>query len=100
MMQTLSGVTVDDGREVVAVVPPGKYPAGSSINVETRHVVDKPRNLDWERAAILPFLVSNGGDEWRSRCGSLQSRASYVYRCLRVVLQVLFASLANRDYDI
>lgn len=60
MMQTLSGVTVDDSREVVAVVRPGKYPAGSSVSVEARHVVDKPSSLDWERAAMLPFLVRRG----------------------------------------
>lgn len=57
LMQTLSGVTVDDGREVVACVPPGKYPAGSEVVVESKHVVDKPHSLDWERAALLPFLV-------------------------------------------
>lgn len=57
LMQSLSGVTVDDGREVVACVRPGKYPAGSEVVVESKHVVDKPRSLDWERAALLPFLV-------------------------------------------
>lgn len=60
LMQTLSGVTIDDGREVVAVVRPGKYPAGSTVSIEARHVVDKPSSLDWERAAILPFLVRRG----------------------------------------
>lgn len=67
LMQTLSGVAVDDGREVVACVQPGKYPAGSEVVVESRHVVDKPRSLDWERAAMLPFLVRRGGGELR--CG-------------------------------
>lgn len=61
LMQTLSGVTVDDGREVVACVQPGKYPAGSEVVVESRHVVDKPHSLDWERAAMLPFLVRRKG---------------------------------------
>lgn len=56
-MQTLSGVT-EDGREVVAVVAPGKHSAGSSILVEARYVAEKPKDLDWERAAMLPFLVS------------------------------------------
>lgn len=56
MMQTVSGVT-DDGQEVVAVVAPGKYPPGSSVLVEARHVVGKPKGLDWDRAAMLPFLV-------------------------------------------
>lgn len=56
LMQTLSGVA-DDGREVVAVVAPGKHSAGKSVTVEARHVVDKPKDLDWERAAMLPFLV-------------------------------------------
>lgn len=59
-MQTLSGVAVDDGRAVVACVRPGKYPAGSEVVVESRHVVDKPHSLDWERAAMLPFLVRKG----------------------------------------
>lgn len=57
LMQTLSGVA-PDGREVVAVVAPGKYAPGKSVLVEARHVVDKPKDLDWERAAMLPFLVS------------------------------------------
>eukprot|EP00752_Nemacystus_decipiens_P010993 g9770.t1 len=57
LMQTLSGVAADDGREVVACVRPGKYPVGSEVVAESRHVVDKPRGLDWERAAILPFLA-------------------------------------------
>lgn len=56
LMQTLSGVA-PDGREVVAVVAPGKYTPGKSVLVESRHVVDKPKGLDWERAAMLPFLV-------------------------------------------
>lgn len=56
MMQTVSGVT-DDGQEVVAVVVPGKYPQGSSVLVEARHIVGKPKGLDWDRAAMLPFLV-------------------------------------------
>lgn len=56
LMQTLSGVA-DDGREVIAVVAPGKFSAGSSVVIEAPHVVDKPAGLDWERAAILPFLV-------------------------------------------
>ena len=55
-MQTISGVA-DGGREVVAVVAPGKYPPGSSVLVEARHVVGKPEGLDWDRAAIFPFLV-------------------------------------------
>eukprot|EP00904_Undaria_pinnatifida_P009638 jgi/Undpi1/5804/HiC_scaffold_2.g01078.m1 len=58
MMQTVSGVT-DDGQEVVAVVVPGKYPQGSSVLVEARHIVGKPKGLDWDRAAMLPFLVVN-----------------------------------------
>ncbi|CAM9097803.1 unnamed protein product [Laminaria digitata] len=58
LMQTISGVA-DDGREVVAVVAPGKYPPGSSVLVEARHVVGKPEGLDWDRAAIFPFLVVN-----------------------------------------
>lgn len=57
MMQTVSGVA-GDGREVVAVVAPGKYPPGSSVLVEARHVVGKPEGLDWDRAAMFPFLVS------------------------------------------
>ena len=57
MMQTISGVA-DDGREVVAVVAPGKYPPGSSALVEARHIVGKPEGLDWDRAAMFPFLVS------------------------------------------
>lgn len=57
LMQTLSGVA-PDGREVIAVVAPGKYAPGKSVLVEARHVVDKPKDLDWERAAMLPFLVS------------------------------------------
>eukprot|EP00903_Cladosiphon_okamuranus_P005443 g5428.t1 len=57
LMQTLSGVAVDDGRGVVACVRPGKYPAGSEVVVESKHVVDKPHSLDWERAAMLPFLA-------------------------------------------
>lgn len=56
MMQTISGVA-GDGREVVAVVAPGKYPSGSSVLVEARHVVGKPEGLDWDRAAVFPFLV-------------------------------------------
>lgn len=56
LMQTLSGVT-QDGQEVIAVVAPGKFSAGSSVLVEARHLVDKPKGLDWERAAMLPFLV-------------------------------------------
>lgn len=61
LMQTLSGVT-DDGREVIAAVAPGKFSAGSSVAIEAQHVVEKPAGLDWERAAILPFLVSTGVD--------------------------------------
>lgn len=57
LMQTLSGVAVDSGREVVACVRPGKYPAGSEVVIESKHVVDKPHSLDWERAAMLPYLV-------------------------------------------
>lgn len=67
MMQTISGVveaeeeTVRDGgpKEVVAVVAPGKYSPGSLVLVEARHMVAKPKNLDWERGAHLPFQVRN-----------------------------------------
>lgn len=55
-MQTISGV-LDDGREVIGVVKPGKYPGGGSVLVEERHLVDKPQGLDWDKAAMLPFLV-------------------------------------------
>lgn len=64
LMQTVSGVAVDDGRGLMACVPPGRYPAGSEVVVESKHVVDKPRSLDWERAAMLPFLV-RGEDSLR-----------------------------------
>lgn len=55
MMQTASGVA--DGRGVIAVISPGKHPPGSSVEVDGRHVVEKPEGLDWDRAAMLPFLV-------------------------------------------
>lgn len=55
-MQTISGV-LDDGREVIGVVKPGKYPGGGSVLIEERHLVDKPQGLDWDKAAMLPFLV-------------------------------------------
>lgn len=56
LMQTVSGVG-EDGRDVIAVVAPGKYSPGSFVQVEARHVVEKPQSLDWDRAAMLPFLV-------------------------------------------
>lgn len=79
MMQSVSGVVEgegeDDGgrqQEIVAVVAPGKYPAGSSVMVEARHLVAKPESLDWERAAVLPFQVSRkttrGGKGMMSPC--------------------------------
>lgn len=55
LMQTISGVA--DGKDVIAVIAPGKYPPGSAVEVESRHVVEKPRHLDWDRAVMLPFLV-------------------------------------------
>lgn len=55
LMQTISGVA--DGKDVIAVVSPGKYPPGSSIDVEYRHLLEKPGHLDWDRATMLPFLV-------------------------------------------
>ncbi|CBN75438.1 conserved unknown protein [Ectocarpus siliculosus] len=56
LMQTISGV-LDDGREVIGVVKPGKYPGGGSVLVEERHLVDKPQGLGWDKAAMLPFLA-------------------------------------------
>ncbi|CAB1097460.1 unnamed protein product [Ectocarpus sp. CCAP 1310/34] len=56
LMQTISGV-LDDGREVIGVVKPGKYPGGGSVLVEERHLVDKPPCLGWDKAAMLPFLA-------------------------------------------
>ncbi len=75
LMQTLAGVVVDDGREVVACAPPGKYSAGSEVVIESKHVVDKPHGLDWERAAMLPYLVgffhaSYTRTEWQPVCAS------------------------------
>ncbi|CAM9793756.1 unnamed protein product [Choristocarpus tenellus] len=58
LMQTISGVT-DAGREVIAVVEPGKISPGGSVDVDHRSLVTKPGGLDWERAAMLPFLVVN-----------------------------------------
>lgn len=58
VMQTISGVVEGGGGEVIAVVPPGKYPSGSSVAVEARYLADKPPGLDWEHGAVLPFQVS------------------------------------------
>lgn len=57
VMQTISGVVEGGGEEVIAVVPPGRYPPGSSVAVEARYLADKPPGLDWERGAVLPFQV-------------------------------------------
>lgn len=71
LMQTISGVA--DGKDVIAVVSPGKYSPGSSVDVEYRHLLEKPGHLDWDRAAMLPFLVSIS-NFLRWYCSSIEAR--------------------------
>ncbi|CAM9622144.1 unnamed protein product [Discosporangium mesarthrocarpum] len=58
LMQTIAGVT-EGGREVIAAVAPAKLQPGASVEVESHNLVDKPNGLDWDRAAMLPFLAVN-----------------------------------------